>query len=115
LIYQDGKLYVCLATFPITKGHTVIVWKKHIPDLHLLSKKDYEYLMDKVDEVRNGLINALGVNKIYLIYMDETKHVHWHLIPRYNKKGYDIFKNNPAELKNFKIAAEIRKNLKGLK
>ena len=32
-----------------------------------------------------------------------------------NKKGYDIFKNNPAELKNFKIAAEIRKNLKGLK
>lgn len=115
LIYQNDKLYICLASFPITKGHTVVVWKKHVPDLHLLSKMDYEYLMDKVDEVRNGLMKALNVKKIYLIYMDEAKHVHWHLIPRYNKKGYDIFKYNPTKLKDFELAKRIRNNLERLK
>ena len=30
------------------------------------------------------------MKKVYLIYMDETQHVHWHLIPRYNEKGYDV-------------------------
>ena len=114
-IYQDDKLYVCLAKFPITKGHTVVVWKKHVPDLHLLSRKHYEYLMDKVDEARNSLIETLGIKKVYLIYMDEARHVHWHLIPRYNKKGYDIFKYNPAELKDFKLATKIGNNLKKLK
>ena len=115
LIYQDNKLYICLATFPITRGHTVVVWKKHVPDLYLLSKKDYEYLMDVVDEARNGLMKVLGVKKIYLIYMDETKHVHWHLIPRYNKKGYDIFRHNPTKLKDFELAKIIGNNLERLK
>ncbi|MBW6451386.1 MAG: HIT domain-containing protein [DPANN group archaeon] len=39
IIYEDNKLYAPLANFPITKGHTVIVWKKDVSDLHLLTKK----------------------------------------------------------------------------
>ncbi len=63
IIYNDSKLYACLANNPIVKGHTVIVWKKSVSDLHLLSKKDYEFLMDKVDEVRNALLKTLKVKK----------------------------------------------------
>ena len=86
IIYDDSKLYVCLANYPIVKGHTVVVWKKNISDLHKLSKKDYEYLMDKVDETRNAMMKTLKVKKVYLMYMDEINQVHWHLIPRYNEK-----------------------------
>lgn len=88
IIYDDSKLYACLANYPIVKGHTVIVWKKQVSDLHLLSKNDYDYLIDKVDEVRNALRKTLHVKKVYLIYMDEVNQVHWHLIPRYNVKGF---------------------------
>lgn len=111
LIYEDKKLYVCLANYPITKGHTVVVWKKYVKDLHLLSKRDYEYLMDKVDEVRNTLIKALKVKKVYLIYMDEAQHVHWHIIPRYNVKGYNLLKHKPSKLKDFSLIDKIKKNL----
>jgi len=111
LIYQDKKLYVCLATYPINKGHTIVIWNKNIKDLHLLSKKDYEYLMDKVDEVRNALIKTLKVKKVYLLYMDEAKHVHWHLIPRYNIKGYNVLKHKPNKLKDFSLASKIKNNL----
>ena len=111
IIYQDFKLYACLANYPIVKGHTVIVWKKKVPDLHLLSKKEYEYLMDKVDEVRTALLKTLNIEKVYLTYLDEAKQVHWHLLPRYNEKGYNVFLHKPTEIKDFSLAQKIRENL----
>ena len=115
LIYQDKKTYICLADFPIVPGHTVVAWKKKVADLHLLDKKDYEYLMDKVDEARNALIKTLGVEKVYLLYMDEAKHVHWHLLPRHNVKGNNLLKHQPTKLKDFSLAAKIGKNFKVIK
>ena len=112
IIFQNKKLYVCLATYPITEGHTVIVWKKHAKDLHLLNKKDYQYLMNIIDLTRNALLKTLKLKKIYLIYMDEANQVHWHLIPRYNKKGYNILKHNPNKLKDFSLTEKIKKNFK---
>ena len=111
MIYEDTKLYACLANFPIVKGHTVIVWKKSVSDLHLLSKKDYEYLMDKVDEIRNALIRTLRIKKVYLTYLDEAKQVHWHLVPRYDEKGYNVFLHKPKKIKDFSLAKKIKENL----
>jgi len=110
MIYEDKKLYACLASFPLTKGHTVVVWKKNISDLHLLRKKEYEYLMDTVDALRSAMMKTLKVKKVYLIYMDEAKHVHWHLVPRYNEKGYNVLHHKPKKLKDFSLSSEIRKN-----
>ena len=112
MIYEDSKVYVCLANYPIAEGHSVVVWKKSVSDLHLLSKKDYEYLMDRVDEIRNALLKSLKLKKVYLVYMDEANQVHWHLIPRYNEKGFDVFLHKPKRLKDFSLARKIRDNLK---
>ena len=112
VIYEDKKLYACLASHPIVKGHTIVVWKKPVKDLHLLSKKNYSYLMNKVDEVRNALLKTLKLKKVYLVYMDEANHVHWHLLPRYNEKGYDVFKHNPSKIKDFSLAKKVKENLK---
>jgi histidine triad (HIT) family protein len=111
MIYEDKKLYACLANFPIVEGHTVVVWKKRVTDLHLLSRKDYLYLMDVVDKIRTAMLKTLKMKKVYLVYMDEINQVHWHLVPRYDKKGYEVFMNKPKKLKNFKLDDEIRKNL----
>ncbi|NOQ55577.1 MAG: HIT domain-containing protein [Nanohaloarchaea archaeon] len=111
MIYDDLKLYACLANYPIVKGHTVLVWKKSVNDLHLLPKRDYEYLMDKVDEVRNALLKTLKVKKVYLIYMDEINQVHWHLVPRYDERGFDIFQHKPSRLTDFSLTEKIKGNL----
>lgn len=111
IIYEDNILYACLAHFPVALGHTVVVWKKHVPDLHFLTKKEYDYLMDKVDEVRTALLKTLKIKKVYLVYMDEAKHVHWHLVPRFNEQGYNVFLHKPKKLKDFSLAAKIKKNL----
>jgi len=111
IIYSDDKLYACLALYPVTKGHVIVVWKKPAKDLHLLNDTDYDYLMDKVDQVRNALLKALELEKIYLLYMDEIKQVHWHLIPRYNEKGLNMFEHDPKKISDFSLAEKIKKHL----
>lgn len=112
IFYEDEKLYICLANYPITKGHTIVVWKKDIKDLHFLSREDYEYLMEKVDEARNALIKTLNIEKAYLIYADELNHVHWHLVPRYDEKGFNMLTHKPKECSDFSLAKEVKNNLK---
>lgn len=111
IFYEDKKLYACLANYPIVRGHSVIVWKTQVKDLHLLSKKEYEHLMLSVNIVRNALLKMLKVKKVYLIYMDEAEQVHWHLVPRYNVKGLNIFKHKPGKLTDFSLARELREYL----
>lgn len=110
IIYEDDILYVCLAKYPITAGHTIVVFKQNVSDLSKLPDRDYDYLMDTVFAARNALMKTLKVKKVYLVYMDETKHVHWHLIPRYKEKGFDAFKNQAFAAKDFSLSEKIKKN-----
>ncbi|MDD5071529.1 MAG: HIT family protein [Patescibacteria group bacterium] len=111
IIYEDKKLYACLANEPITDGHTVVVWKDKVADLHLLTRKNYEYLMKRVNEIRNAMLKALGVEKVYLLYMDEAKQVHWHLVPRYGKTGFVNLLQKPGKIKDFSLDDKIREHL----
>lgn len=76
-----------------------------MPDIY------YDFLMDMVFAVRNSLMKTLKVKKVYLVYMDETNFVHWHLIPRYKEKGFDVFQQKTEFLKNFSLAGKIKENL----
>ncbi|MEK7080625.1 MAG: HIT family protein [Patescibacteria group bacterium] len=111
IIYDDDIVYVCLAKRPIAEGHTIVVLKKDISDLSKLPDREYDYLMDTVFTTRNAMMKTLKVKKVYLVYMDEAKHVHWHLIPRYKEKGFDAFKKEISYLKDFSLALKIKKNL----
>ncbi len=111
IIYEDDKLYACLANKPIISGHVVVVWKKAVKDLNLLSKKDYKYLMGRVNDIRRSIIKTLKVKKVYLLYMDEVNHVHWHLIPRYKEMGINVLMGKPGKIKDFTLDDKIRRNL----
>ncbi len=115
IFYEDDKVYACLASYPKSKGHSVVVWKDNVKDLHLLSRDDYEHLMYVVDIVRNAILETLGIEKVYLVYMDETQHVHWHLIPRHKEKGYVLLEEDPKELEDVSLAKELKSILENYK
>ncbi|MEK7614488.1 MAG: HIT family protein [Patescibacteria group bacterium] len=108
MIYEDKRVYVCLAMYPLTKGHTIVVWEKPVRDIHDLSCKQYEHLMNIVDITRDALLKTLKVKKVYLLYMDEVKHVHWHLVPRFNEKGVNALLHIPKRAKDFSLALKLR-------
>lgn len=90
VVYEDKKLYVCLAAQPFAKAHTLVIWKKNVADLHSLSRQDYDHLMHAVEMTRDALLKVYRTKKVYLFYMDEFRHVHWHLIPRFHTTGFKI-------------------------
>lgn len=112
VFYEDKKLFAALANNPITNGHVVVVWKKKVSDMHLLSKTDFLYLMKIVRRIRIALLKTLKLKKVYLIYMDEAKHVHWHLVPRYNQKGFNMLEEKPKVLKDVSLAKKLEVILK---
>jgi len=85
IFWEDEDIYACLAFHPITKGHTVVVWRKNVGDLNQLQLDDFLCLMRVVFEVRHALMIFYKTDKVYLYYLDEAMHVHIHLVPR--KKG----------------------------
>ncbi len=111
IIYEDQNVYACLAKHPLTKGHVVIAYRKEFSDLSLLPDRDYDYLMDTVFALRTALLKTLKIKKVYLLYMDEANHVHWHLVPRYKERGFDLFQQAPKPLKDFSLVKKIKKNL----
>lgn len=111
LVYEDDHVYACLASFPITKGHTIVAWKHPVADIHLLERKDYEHLMSVVSTIRNALLATFHIEKVYLIYMDEAEHVHWHLVPRYDEKGFNVLHHSPKEIFDFSLVTDIRKHI----
>ena len=82
VFYEDDKLRACLAFDPIIKGHSILEWKEHIEDLNDLNLEDYSYLMDFVYKIRDALKKAYNVPKVYVAYLDESCHVHFHFFPR---------------------------------
>jgi len=116
VFYENKWIYAALASYPVTKGHVVVVWKKKITDLHLMNHKDYTCLMNVVDMVRDSMLKTLKVKKVYLLYMDEAKHVHWHLIPRYNRIGLNVLRENPKPIKmknkTYSLVKALKKNFK---
>ncbi|OGZ08440.1 MAG: hypothetical protein A3C93_01490 [Candidatus Lloydbacteria bacterium RIFCSPHIGHO2_02_FULL_54_17] len=109
VVYEDDRLYVALASFPMSLGHTVVVWKGGVSDIHLLPRGDFEYLMDMVDATRNALMSVLAVSKVYLLYMDEVCDVHWHLVPRHEVEGLAALTADPKRTDDFSLATPLKK------
>jgi len=109
LIYEDKKLYAFLASYPKTRGHIIVAWKKNVSDLSRMKKKHYQLLMNVVDRTRDAMLKVLKIKKVYLLYMDELNHVHWHLIPAYDEKGFLLLSHKPKKLSDHSLAKEIKK------
>ncbi|MBI5817094.1 MAG: HIT family protein [Candidatus Yonathbacteria bacterium] len=109
IVFENDRLYVCSALYPITNGHIIVVWKKDAKDIHDLSDEEYDFLMSVVDITRDAQLKILNVEKVYLLYMDEVKHVHWHLVPRYDEKGFNLFSHNPEKANDFSLAQQLKR------
>lgn len=98
MIYDNDTFYSKLDGFPVTKGHSLIIPKRHINSLEELTEQEKVELFDILKETKaflNGRYNPDGFN--VGINMGEAAgqtimHLHIHLIPRYlgdvpNPKG----------------------------
>lgn len=105
IIYEDEKHLAFLDITPFEKGHTLIIPKKPFETIFEMPEKDFLELQKIVlkiakhyEKILNCGINIWQNNK--KISGQEVEHVHFHLIPRREKKETYYRKYDEKYLEN---------------
>ncbi len=90
IIAENTYFLAILDKFPISKGHTLIIPKRHILSFFHLNEKEFVSLYPFINEIKT-LINKRYLAKGFNIGVNDGEvagqtinHLHIHLIPRYN-------------------------------
>lgn len=91
-IYEDNDVKVFMDISPISKGHSLVIPKKHYTNLMDMDKE----LLREIDEVIKELypkfkerLGAEGLTRMQNNELgQEVKHYHMHLIPRYKNDNF---------------------------
>ncbi|MDC0169794.1 HIT domain-containing protein [Candidatus Nitrosopelagicus sp.] len=86
ILYEDDDTISFLDAFPITKGHTLVIPKKHFPQIQDMPDNVNQKLFDTVHKIIPKTDSVKG-STLVLIHNgkesgQEIMHVHVHLIPR---------------------------------
>ena len=118
-IIETTKSLAFLDAFPLTKGHTLVIPKKHYARIQELSKDDNADLFEIV-RVLTGRIEYLAPASLIAIHNgkesgQEIPHVHVHIIPRNISDSagpvHSMFSNRP-KLTNIEFD-DLAKKLRG--
>jgi len=96
IIHEDELFIVILDRYPGTKGHMLIIPKRHAENVFELNESEAEALMPlakKMAEKVNEVLKPDGINFVQNNGKDAGQvifHYHMHLVPRYKGDGVVI-------------------------
>ena len=114
-VYEDDDTLAILDLSQTTKGHTLVMPKKHYDNFLAMPNDEYQALMGKVQNIAEKAVKNLEANGCnVLINTNEAAgqtimHTHVHIIPRYdtNDTVTFSFKENKLDLE------EVLKEING--
>lgn len=115
-IYEDDDVLAFLDITQTTKGHTLLVPKKHYRNLLAMTGEEAAQLFSKVPQIANKIVNNLDAKGMNILQNNEEVagqtvfHTHLHLIPRYTEDDGFVGKFTPHQYDLADIAAEITKD-----
>ncbi len=114
-LYENDKVYAFLDIAPLNKGHALVIPKFHsetILDLPLEYATD---LLDAQKKIGKALMQSLGASGFNCFQNNfhasgqEVYHVHWHVIPRFQRSEFPLWKQGAYE--NIDSMAEFAKKI----
>ncbi len=88
-IYEDDKIMAFLDINPNAPGHTLVIPKEHTCDLFSISNETLFYMMEKVREIANLILEKMDAQGVTIAQNNgiaqDVKHFHIHIIPKYKK------------------------------
>ena len=89
-IYEDELILALLDVNPVFPGHTLIIPKKHTLDINSIDEETLCHIMKKAKDIANLIVNSLDADGFTLAqnngFVQEVKHFHLHIIPKYKRK-----------------------------
>lgn len=121
-VYEDDAVYAFLDLSQVTKGHTLVIPKKHTKDIYETSDEIAGDLFTRVPKIAKAIketFQPLGINMLSNTGEaagQSVFHLHMHLIPRYGKEdGFNpLWKTNGDAYSKedlLTISKEINRNI----
>lgn len=118
-LYEDDDILAFLDISQVTKGHTLVIPKKHYDNFLACPQEIMHKVMDvaqRIGQVQIKIFGARGVNILTNCYEaagQTVMHYHVHVIPRYKEEdGFLVeMKNNAEGLNLPALAEQIKINL----
>ena len=115
IIYEDEQVVAFLDLSQVTKGHTLVVPKKHYENVLECDPETLGHVI-KVTQMLSKRImermNAKGVNILNNcneVAGQSVMHMHFHIIPRYSENDAIEIKFNESEKQNLEEIANLLK------
>lgn len=114
-IYEDADMIAILDANPVSRGHTLVIPKKHVETIH--EAEDMEYLHQGLVKVSNAIQEAFSPEGINIAQNNgeaagqEVFHLHFHVTPIYDGTELDITYNRSDLENGEKVVEEIKENL----
>ena len=95
-IYEDDLFRVILDLSPATKGHALILPKKHMANIFEMDEETAEKVFVLASRIAKAMKEALNCDGLNIIQNNgeiagqTVFHFHMHIIPRYNDDGQQI-------------------------
>ena len=88
-VYENDDVLAILDISQATKGHTLVIPKKHYDNILDIKDDDYLAVMKVVKELSNKIVTNLGAKGVNILNNcnevagQSVMHFHVHIIPRY--------------------------------
>lgn len=121
IVYEDDDVIAFLDVSQVTKGHTLVVSKKHFDNFLTVPKDTMHKVMDvaqRIGQAQVAMLGAKGVNILTNVNKEAGQsvyHFHVHVIPRYiSNEGFQITMKENSKLNELSLpslANEIKKGM----
>jgi len=96
-VYEDKDFLAFLDINPITKGHTLVIPKKHSVNLMDTSEKVLKKMLPVIKKIMLSHKQKLNCDGFNILNANEEAgqqsvfHLHIHIVPRFKEDGYDTW------------------------
>jgi histidine triad (HIT) family protein len=116
IVYEDEHAVAFMDIFPWTRGHAVVVPRRHSKNLYEIGEDDLAHTLNAAKLLAEQMRDRLGADGVNLLNSCEPAawqtifHFHVHVIPRYENDPLELpTRPQRADAEELaKVAAEIR-------
>ena len=102
-VYETDQVLAFLDIKPVHKGHTLVIPKMAVQDIFSLGDDDAAHLMRAIVAVANAVKQATDAPGVNIVSNNgsaagqEVFHLHFHIIPRFEKGEFHPFPHTTYE------------------
>ncbi len=111
-VYEDEHVFACLDHTPVSRGHTLVMPKKHVKNIFDAGVDTWGATMEAVRALAPKVRNAVDADGINIHINNESAagqvvmHSHIHIIPRFENDGLELWHGKEMSVEELEKIAE---------